>query len=210
MCAHKFIYTNKSLQASEVRKDTSCWCRSQPDWSDESSGVWTWSVFTCLIACESLYCLREQACLSVWRPTYVLQSWLTSQISSWRLAPLYRCEVQSAFISLCDRMRFSVRVSMFGLWVKSVQEPRTHWTQMHELRGMCVCVHEKVLKCAEVTSVQSLWQQTGHSGERGYEFWVQRTDPCMVKWCRPSFLWPYERLFWAIMNSPTQVQQFWG
>lgn len=40
--------------------------------------------------------------------------------------------------------------------------------------------------------------------------WVQRTGPCMVKWCRPSFLSPYERLFWGILNSPTQAQQFWG
>lgn len=40
--------------------------------------------------------------------------------------------------------------------------------------------------------------------------WVQRTGPCMVKSCRPSFLWPYERLFWGIFNSPTQAQQFWG
>lgn len=40
--------------------------------------------------------------------------------------------------------------------------------------------------------------------------WVQKTGPCMVKSCRPSFLRPYGRLFWGILNSPTQAQQFWG
>lgn len=38
----------------------------------------------------------------------------------------------------------------------------------------------------------------------------QRTGPCMAKRRRPSFFCSDEGLFWGILNSPTQAQQFGG
>lgn len=68
---------------------------------------------------------------------------------------------------------------------QSAQEPRTQPLNEDapaEIDGHSRrCVFVLTGKFYAVTAVQSLWQQTGHSGECGYEFWVQRTDPCMVK-----------------------------
>lgn len=60
---------------------------------------------------------------------------------------------------------------------------------------------EKTIRnCTEAKAVQSLWQQTGLGGECGQEvfFRLLRKDPCMVKRCRPSFLWTELGLFWGI------------
>lgn len=173
MCAHKYIYTNKSLPASEVHKVTSCRCRSQLDWSDESSGVWTWSVFTCLSVCESLYCLREQACLSVWRPTSVFTEQTDFSDFFLRTCSTFQEQMRCAvclywsvwlYMPSCVSLWGFLCVCSVGMWkpehtsTQSVQHepfcPRTQNTSTEwRCTGwdrwtpqMCVCAHGKILQ----------------------------------------------------------------
>lgn len=55
-------------------------------------------------------------------------------------------------------------------------------------------------------SWELLWPEIGQW--RGGESRLRRTSPCMAKRCRAPFQRPYSRLFWGILNSPTQ--QFGG
>lgn len=152
MCARKNIHINKSLQASEARKTHHVGVGHS---LTEVTKAAVSGLDRCLLVwvCESLYCLKEQACLSVWRPTclfteqidfsdFFLKTCSTFQEQMWCAVCLYwpvwlyvpscvfLCGLACLFCGYVETRTYFHKVS--PTWAILSKNPEhVHWLKMH-------------------------------------------------------------------------------